>query len=97
MVYPNQIEQIQKIIDAQVLAQDVITFSDLLAKYLSLIELPALNDSVVYDMVISDLQEYHDYSLTEAEEKASHISETIVGAMWDEYSHVLSECVEGRY
>ena len=59
--------------------------------------LPAMNDTVILEMVINDLQEYYDFTLAEAQEQAENIAQSIVEAMWSEYSHVLNECAEGRY
>ena len=56
-----------------------------------------MNDTVILEMVINDLQEYYDFTLAEAQEQAENIAQSIVEAMWSEYSHVLNECAEGRY
>ena len=59
--------------------------------------LPAMNETAILELVISDLQEYHNFTMEKAQEQAEDIAECIIEAMWSEYSHVLSECAEGRY
>ena len=62
-----------------------------------MLELPAMNDQVILQMVINDLQEHHGRTEQEAIDESQEFCESIIEAMWSEYSHVLSECAEGRY
>ena len=58
------------------------------------LERPGINDDVIHAMIVNDLQQYHGYTKEDAED--SDFGETVVSAMWDEYSYVLSECSQGR-
>ena len=88
---------IQQVVNSNVEAQAVIDFNTYLALYESLTTKPAMNDDIILQMVVDDLQENYEYTAEDAKEKAPHMAETIVDAMWDQYSHVLEECTNGRY
>ena len=46
--------------------------------------------------MLEDLTEYHDLTPEEAEARVDDHAETVIDAMWDEYSHVMSEIIQGR-
>jgi len=54
-----------------------------------------INDDAMYNQIVEDLVENHDYTEAEAKESAEEFGHTIVDSMWDQYSHTLYELAAG--
>ena len=54
-----------------------------------------INDDAMYNQIVEDLVENHGYAEAEAKESAEDFRPALTDAMWDEYSHVLSELAAG--
>lgn len=50
-----------------------------------------INAEAFLGQVVTDLVEYHDYTESHALEVAPDLAETLVSAIWDEYSSVLEQ------
>jgi len=86
----------QDFIDKQIEQQNILQVADILTTlnrsgYKLVPDWEIINDEAFLAQVIDDLVEYQNYSQAEAEETAPDMANTLIEAMWDEYSHVLSE------